>query len=119
MNWFVKCLQNYVTFSGRARRKEYWMFILVNVLIGFVLGFIEGLAGVEKPILSPLYSLAVLLPGVSVAVRRLHDTEKSGWWFWIALVPVVGGIILLVFMCTEGTSGPNRYGPDPKAHPIA
>jgi uncharacterized membrane protein YhaH (DUF805 family) len=115
MNWFVKCLQNYVTFSGRARRKEYWMFVLFYTIFAFVLGFVQGLAGMEDPILSGIFALAMFLPAISVLVRRLHDIDKSGWWFWIAFVPVVGGIILLVFACMEGTKGTNRFGPDPKA----
>ena len=119
MNWFVKCLQNYVTFSGRARRKEFWMFYLFYMIFAFVFGFVEGLAGMETPVLSGIYGLAMLLPAISVLVRRLHDIDKSGWWFWIALVPFVGGIVLLVFECIEGTRGPNRFGPDPKAEPAS
>ncbi len=119
MSWFVKCLQNYVTFSGRARRKEYWMYYLFYMIFAFVIGFVEGLAGMETPVLSGIYGLAILLPSISVLVRRLHDIDKSGWWFWIALVPFVGGIVLLVFSCMEGTKGPNRFGPDPKAETAA
>ncbi len=119
MSWFVKCLQNYVTFSGRARRKEYWMFVLFNFIFSLVLLAIQVFAGMEQPVLSQLYSLVVLLPGLSVFVRRMHDIDKSGWWFWIALVPIVGAIVLLVFACTEGTKGPNRFGPDPKAEPAS
>ena len=119
MSWFVKCLQNYVTFSGRARRKEYWMFVLFNLIIGFVLGFVEGLLnlfpGSEASVLANIFSLAVLLPGISVSVRRMHDIDKSGWWLWIGAVPIVGAIVLLVFACMEGTKGTNRFGPDPKA----
>jgi uncharacterized membrane protein YhaH (DUF805 family) len=115
MSWFVKCLQNYVTFSGRARRKEFWMFFIFYMIFAVVIGFVEGLAGMETPVLSCIYGLALLLPSLSVLVRRLHDIDKSGWWFWIALVPFVGGIVLLVFECMEGTKGDNRFGPDPKA----
>ena len=115
MSWFVKCLQNYVTFSGRARRKEFWMFYLFYTIFGLVICFIQGLAGMEDPMLLGIYVLAMCLPAISVLVRRLHDTDKSGWWFWIALVPLVGGIVLLVFECMEGTKGDNRFGPDPKA----
>jgi uncharacterized membrane protein YhaH (DUF805 family) len=115
MSWFVKCLQNYVTFSGRARRKEFWMFYLFYTIFGLVICFIQGLAGMEDPMLLGIYVLAMCLPAISVLVRRLHDIDKSGWWVWIAYVPVVGGIILLVFECMEGTKGTNRFGPDPKA----
>ncbi len=121
MSWFVKCLQNYVTFSGRARRKEYWMFVLFNIVFGIVLQLVDGVLASVVGIagLYLLYSLAVLLPGISVTVRRLHDIDKSGWWVWIALVPVVGVIVLIVFACLEGTKGPNRFGPDPKAQPAS
>ena len=115
MSWFVKCLQNYVTFSGRARRKEFWMFYLFYTIFGLVICFIQGLAGMEDPMLLGIYVLAMCLPAISVLVRRLHDIDKSGWWVGIAYVPVVGAIILLVFECMEGTKGTNRFGPDPKA----
>ncbi len=121
MNWFLKCFHEYVTFSGRARRREYWMFVLFNIVFGIVLQIVDGVLVSVVGIggLYLLYSLAVLLPGISVTVRRLHDIDKSGWWFWIALVPVVGVIVLLVFECLEGTKGPNRFGPDPKAEAAA
>jgi uncharacterized membrane protein YhaH (DUF805 family) len=131
VNWYVKVLKQYADFSGRARRKEYWMFALINAIIVIVLQFVDGLLGtgmntaaatgtgvsfgVSLGILSGLYSLAVLLPGLAVAVRRLHDTDRSGWWLLIALVPLVGGIVLLVFFVLAGTAGQNKYGADPKA----
>jgi uncharacterized membrane protein YhaH (DUF805 family) len=108
MNWYLKVLQNYVTFSGRARRKEYWMFTLVNVIISIVLAIIDGLI-FDNPvgILRGLYSLAVLLPSLAVAVRRMHDVGKSGWFI---LIPIYN----LILACTEGEHGENAYGPDPK-----
>ena len=119
MNWYVEVLKKYAVFSGRARRKEYWYFLLFNIIIGFVLGLIEGTTGLARKnpqsILGLIYSLAVLLPGLAVSVRRLHDTGRSGWLVLIALVPFVGGIILLVFMAQDGTPGENQYGPNPKA----
>ena len=117
IGWFAKCFQDYATFSGRARREEFWMFTLFNCIFALVTRGIEVASGSDigaDGFFSVLYSLAVLLPGLSVFVRRMHDTNKSGWWFWIGLVPFVGGIVLLVFACTEGTKGANRFGPDPK-----
>ena len=105
--------ERYAVFEGRAGRAEYWWFFLANFLIGLV---IQVLAGVSDAlvILSLIYSLALLIPGLAVAVRRLHDTNKSGWWILIALVPLVGIIVLIVFLATDGDPGANQYGnPDP------
>ena len=113
MNWYVEVLKKYAVFSGRARRKEYWMFFLFNIIIAFVLGFIEGLAG-SSGLIGIFYSLAVLIPGIAVSVRRLHDTDRSGWWLLIGLVPIVGAIVLLVFMVFDSQSGQNQYGEYPK-----
>jgi uncharacterized membrane protein YhaH (DUF805 family) len=113
MNWYVEVLKKYAVFSGRARRKEYWMFFLFNIIIAFVLGFIEGLAG-SSGLIGIFYSLAVLFPGIAVSVRRLHDTDRSGWWLLIGLVPIVGAIVLLVFMVFDSQSGQNQYGEYPK-----
>ncbi|MBS7455550.1 DUF805 domain-containing protein [Coralloluteibacterium stylophorae] len=115
MNWYVSVLKQYATFSGRARRTEYWMYTLINLLILFGLMVVDALIGTSGGIgvLSLIYSLAVMLPGIAVTVRRLHDTGRSGWWVLIALVPVAG-IVLLVFMCLEGEAGSNDYGVDPK-----
>lgn len=112
MNWYVKCLKQYADFSGRARRTEYWMFTLVNCVIAFVLGFILG----DGPLsfLGYVYSLAVLIPGLAVCVRRLHDIGKSGWWYLIGFVPVVGTIVLLIWFCTDSQPGNNEWGPNPK-----
>ena len=118
MNWYLEVLKKYAVFSGRARRKEYWYFVLFNVIIGFVLGLIEGALGLfpdsPQSILSSLYSLAVLLPGIGVSIRRLHDTSRSGWWLLIALVPIIGAIVLLVFMVQDSATDENQYGPNPK-----
>lgn len=105
--------ERYALFEGRAGRAEYWWFFLANFLIGLV---IQVLAGVSDAlvILSLIYSLALLIPGLAVAVRRLHDTNKSGWWILISLVPLVGIIVLIVFLATDGDPGANQYGnPDP------
>lgn len=112
MNWYVDVLKNYTGFSGRARRTEFWMFVLFNIIISIVL-LVIGLV-LKFPFLGLIYSLAILLPSLAVSVRRLHDTGKSGWWLFISLVPFVGGIILIIFNATEGTRGDNQYGPDPK-----
>lgn len=119
MNWYLEVLKKYATFSGRARRKEYWMFFLFNIVITFVLGFLDSMMGLAQQggigILSGLYCLAVLIPGLAVCVRRLHDTGKSGWWVFIALVPILGALWLLWLMVKEGDAGANQYGPNPKA----
>ena len=117
MSWYLACLKKYAVFSGRARRKEYWMFTLFNMIFGFALGFMAGMMGSGgESTMSPIaliYSLAVMIPGLAVTVRRLHDTDRSGWWFWVALVPFIGPLVLLYFLAMEGTHGSNQYGPDP------
>ncbi|MEV7425134.1 MULTISPECIES: DUF805 domain-containing protein [unclassified Streptomyces] len=113
MNWYVDVLKQYAVFSGRARRKEYWMFFLFNFVISIAVGVIGGVIGAEN-LLNALYGLAILIPSLAVAVRRLHDTGRSGWWLLIALVPLVGFIILIVFLALEGEQGPNAHGANPK-----
>ena len=113
MNWYLEVLKKYAVFSGRARRKEYWLFLLFNIIISIALGLIEGLAG-GPGVLPGIYCLAVLLPGIAVSVRRLHDTNRSGWWLLLGLIPLVGGIVLLVFMAQDSGLGENQYGPNPK-----
>ena len=113
MNWYVDVLKKYAVFDGRARRKEYWMFALFNIIIAIVLNVIEMAIGTYG-IIGVLYALAVLLPGIGVTIRRLHDTGRSGWWILIALVPFVGAIILIIFAAQDGTPGQNQYGPNPK-----
>ena len=106
MNYYLKVLQNYATFGGRARRSEYWYFILFNTIISFGLGFVGGLMQVNW--ISNVYTLAVLIPSIAVAVRRMHDVGKSGWF---VLVPIYN----LILACTNGVQGDNEYGADPKA----
>ncbi len=119
MNWYLEALKKYAVFSGRSRRKEYWYFVLFNLIISFVLGLIDRFLGLTTEyglgILGGLYSLAVLIPGLAVAVRRLHDTNRSGWWLLINLVPFVGPIIAIIFLVQDSDTGSNRYGPWPKA----
>jgi len=122
MNWYLKVLKQYVDFSGRARRTEYWMFVLMNLLFSITLGLIDYLMGtmvMGSGILSGLYSLAVLIPSLAVIARRLHDIGKSGKWFFIAFIPVVGAIWLLVLLVRKGQVGDNQYGSDPKAEVVA
>ncbi|MFG2591624.1 DUF805 domain-containing protein [Streptomyces sp. NPDC048438] len=115
MNWYLAVLKNYAGFGGRARRKEYWMFVLFNFIIAVVLSLL-GLA-IDSQIPYIIYLLAVIIPTIAVVVRRLHDTGRSGWWILISFVPLVGGIILLVFMCLEGVREVNEYGSNPKLAP--
>ncbi len=118
MSWYLQVLKKYAVFSGRARRKEYWYFVLFNTIISFVLGIIESLAGIgagmDYSVLAGIYSLAVLLPSIGVSIRRLHDTGRSGWWLFIALVPIIGAIIILIFTVGDSQEGTNQYGPSPK-----
>ncbi len=116
MNWYLAVLKNYVGFSGRARRTEYWMFALFNLIIFVVLAI---LAAVTKSLffwlIYGLYGLAVLVPGLAVTWRRMQDTGRNGLWILLGLIPFVGGIVLLVFMLLPGTPGPNEFGADPRA----
>jgi uncharacterized membrane protein YhaH (DUF805 family) len=113
MEWYLKVLQDYAVFDGRAQRMEYWMFVLFNMLIIIVIGTIEQVIGTGGSV-GFLYGLAVLIPGVAVSVRRLHDTDRSGWWLLLSLVPLIGTLVLLIFYCIDGDYGDNDYGPDPK-----
>jgi uncharacterized membrane protein YhaH (DUF805 family) len=120
MEWYVMAWKKFAQFSGRSRRKEYWMFALFNCLIGIVL-YGAGIVLYENTIgkvllgLYLLYLLAVIVPLLAVSVRRLHDTDKNGWMFLLSLIPLVGPIILVVFFASAGNSGANQYGPDPKS----
>ncbi|MDB5051425.1 MAG: aminopeptidase [Fibrobacteres bacterium] len=115
MNWYLTVMKNYVGFSGRARRKEYWMFCLFNmgfVILAVLLDNILGTAikGVGYGLFYFLYALAVLLPSLAVGVRRLHDVGKSGWFLLIGLIPIIGGIWILILLCTDGNAAENKYG---------
>jgi uncharacterized membrane protein YhaH (DUF805 family) len=113
MNWYFEVLKKYAVFGGRSRRKEYWVFFLFNLIISVVLGFVEKLAG-GPGVMNMIYSFAVLIPSIAVTVRRLHDTDRSGWWLLIAFVPLIGAIVLLVFMVQDSKPGQNQYGANPK-----
>ena len=108
------CFSKYVTFSGRARRAEYWWFILATMIVGFVIALIDAVIGFgEFGLFGNLWSLAILLPTLAAGVRRLHDTDRSGWWTLMWFLPIIGWIVLIVFLATRGTEGANRFGPDP------
>ena len=123
--WGLLPLKRYVDFSGRSRRKEYWFFALFSLILYFVVGLIFGArvtevdpvnpaGGILGSLALPLVALVLFLPSLGVTVRRFHDQDKSGWLVLLGLIPFVGGLIVMVMMCLEGTRGPNRYGPDPK-----
>ncbi|GMR18917.1 MAG: hypothetical protein BMS9Abin34_039 [Patescibacteria group bacterium] len=111
MNYYLTVLKKYAVFSGRARRAEYWYFVLFNIIIALVLGLIEGVAGIasgtDESVLNAIYQLAILVPSVAVGVRRMHDVNKSGWFL---LIPIYN----LILAVTDGTKGDNKYGSDPK-----
>ncbi|ELY3983802.1 DUF805 domain-containing protein [Cronobacter muytjensii] len=118
MYWYIKAFKNYLGFTGRARRKEYWMFALVNFILAGVMVALDKMLGLritdERGLLSALYGLIVLLPTWAVQFRRLHDTDRTAWWLLLLLVPVIGWLVILIFNCQEGTHGENRFGPDSK-----
>ena len=118
MNWYVMVLRRFSEFSGRSRRREYWMFLLMNIIISFALGFIDGLRGSDVffglGVLGTLYVLAILVPGIAVAVRRLHDTGRSGLWLLVGLIPILGALMVLWWMTRDGDPETNQYGPNPK-----
>lgn len=123
MNEFIKCFKNYSVFEGRARRREYWMFYLFNIIFLIAAMILDSVLGLKVGsygygILYILYTLAVLIPGIAVSVRRLHDVNKSGWMMFISFIPLIGAIWLFILMVRDGTVGGNQYGPDPKGSMI-
>ncbi len=121
MGWYLAVLKKYAVFSGRASRSEFWWFVLFNIIVSFVLGFIEGLIGMSNEYgygpLSGIYMLAVLLPSIGVAIRRLHDSGKTGWWLLLSFVPIVGAIVLIIFYVLDSDPGANEYGEPVKGQP--
>jgi uncharacterized membrane protein YhaH (DUF805 family) len=125
MEWYLKVVRdNYANFAGRARRKEYWMFVLFNLIFAIVAMIIDNILGTTFKFgdlyslpygwLYLLYGLGIIIPSLAVLVRRLHDVGKSGWWFFIVLIPLIGAIWILILVCTDGNPGENIYGPSPK-----
>ncbi len=113
MSWYVQAIKDFWNFSGRSRRREYWMFTLFNVIFAFVIAIIDTIIGIN--LLTALYELFILIPSLALTVRRLHDIDQPAWWLLIAFVPLAGAIVLFVFSVMPGTEGPNRYGEDPKS----
>lgn len=122
MEWMVMPYKRYADFSGRSQRTEYWMFMLLYLIVIVALlalsAALDGLGGgtMSSIFIAPLviFIIASIVPMIAVTVRRLHDQDKSGWFYLINFIPYVGGFIMLVFMCIDGTPGSNQYGPDPK-----
>ena len=123
MNWYLKVLKNYAVFSGRARRKEYWMFALFQLIFALAAMAVDNIIGTTFKIgeqgipygyVYMIYTLALFIPALAVAVRRLHDVGKSGWFLLICLIPIIGVIWLLVLLVTDSKPGDNEYGPNPK-----
>ncbi|MEG0779292.1 MAG: DUF805 domain-containing protein [Oscillospiraceae bacterium] len=118
MNWYLMAFKNYFNFKGRARRKEYWMFILCNMVVGTLMAILDSATGFRigenLGVFTSIYGLLIWFPSLALGFRRLHDIDKSAWWFLISLLPVVGWIWLLIYYVQEGTPGSNRYGDDPK-----
>ncbi len=117
MNWYLKVLKQYADFRGRARRTEYWMFVLFNLIFSiaaYIVDLILGTVFDGNGLFHALYSLIVLIPSIAVSVRRLHDTGRSGWWLLIGLIPIIGWIVLIVFFLLDSQPGTNEYGPNPK-----
>ncbi len=124
MHYYIDVLKKYAVFSGRARRKEYWMFVLFNVIFAVIASILDGLLGTTIKgatgtsfgfsFIYVLYILAVLIPSLAVGVRRLHDTGRSGWMMLVGLIPIIGAIWLFVLMVLGGNPGENKYGPNPK-----
>ncbi|HEY1103093.1 MAG TPA: DUF805 domain-containing protein [Burkholderiaceae bacterium] len=111
MDWFLLALKNYATFTGRARRKEYWMFVLFYVLILFGLSIVDALLGTG--FFGAIFVLGMVIPSIAAAVRRLHDTGRSGWWMLIGFIPLVG-LVLIYFLVLDSDASDNAYGPSPK-----
>lgn len=115
--YYLDAFRNYADFEGRARRSEYWYFVLFNFLSSFLLVFLVFTLPFLGIAIYFLYAIGIIIPNLALIVRRLHDTNRSGWNFLFSLIPLAGAIIMLVFMTEEGTRGPNDYGPDPKLIP--
>ncbi len=122
MHYYFEVLKKYAVFNGRATRAEYWYFVLFNFIVCVAIGILSGViffaSGVNIIALSWIYILAVFIPSLAVAVRRLHDTGRSGWWLLLNFIPLIGAIILFVFFVLDTQPGENKYGPNPKEIPM-
>ncbi len=118
MEWYLKVINSYFDFNGRSRRMEYWMFVLINTIISVFCILLDSMLGTVWSIgYGPIYigyGLAVFVPGLAVAIRRLHDIGKSGWYYLLVIIPIIGPIWLIILFVTEGEQGDNKYGPNPK-----
>lgn len=123
MYWYIKVINQFSDFSGRARRKEFWMFVLFNMTFALCAMLLDNFLGTTIQIAGEdagygliyiIYSLFVLIPNLALSVRRMHDVGKSGWFLLIAFIPIIGAIWLLVLDCTDGEKGTNKWGPNPK-----
>jgi uncharacterized membrane protein YhaH (DUF805 family) len=123
MEYFVKALKHYADFSGRSRRKDYWMFFLFLFIFGIASAILDNIFGMAFWIgygpIYMLFTLAMFIPHLAAGVRRLHDIGKSGWMLLVVLIPFIGIIWLIILLATEGNKGENQYGQDPKALPVA
>jgi uncharacterized membrane protein YhaH (DUF805 family) len=115
MEHFLDAFRKYATFEGRASRKSFWMYILVYLIIAFFVGFIDGFIGADGILISILW-IAFTLPSISICVRRLHDINKSGWWYFIQLIPILGTIILIIFFVSNSVNEGNRFGPSDESN---
>lgn len=118
MKWFISCMTtNYFNFQGRARRKEYWFFTLVIILMGIVIGLIASVLGLGEStmkMIQLIWLLILFIPGLAVQVRRLHDISRSSWWILINFIPIIGPLVIFIFNLLDSTPGDNEYGPNPK-----
>lgn len=112
MNYYVYCWQHFLDWQGRARRSEFWYFILFNFIISVIIGVFDLIVGTN--IFMYIYSIAVLIPGICVSIRRMHDIGKSGWWYLINLIPFIGNIWFIILACQDSQPGTNQWGPNPK-----
>jgi uncharacterized membrane protein YhaH (DUF805 family) len=112
MHWYTDVLKKYAVFGGRASRQEFWMFVLFNFIVQVIISGID--AFITGGIIAAIYTLAVLLPAIGVSIRRLHDTDRSGWWLLLSFVPFIGIIVLIIFYVLDSTPGSNRFGDNPK-----
>lgn len=120
MNYFIDALKNYATFSGRATRSQYWYFVLISSLIYIALIVVDLITGTYNEeagigLLSAIFTIALFIPNLAILVRRLHDTNRTGWWLFILLIPIIGFIVLLIFLCIDSKED-NKYGVNPKGN---